>query len=156
MKLNSTITLGAFLGAFSVSIIAASQAHAEEDRTMTVFKTPWCGCCQVWVEAMEKAGYRVNVNHLDDLSSIRKQASVTEKLAGCHTAVLGDYVLEGHVPLEAIDKLLAEKPKIRGIAVPGMPQGSLGMGYDKNARYDVFSFGYDTSKPASVYFQSGV
>jgi hypothetical protein len=157
MKISKIMTLGTFLGSFAVSILSLStHSQASEDKSMTVFKSPWCGCCQVWVEAMENAGYRVTVNDLDDLSSIKKQASVTNKLEGCHTAVLGEYVLEGHVPLEAISKLMVERPKIRGIAVPGMPQGSLGMGYDKNAKYEVLAFEHDTSKPAYVYFKSGV
>lgn len=156
MKITSAITITAFSGAFALSIMTSTPAHAAEQIEMTVFKTPWCGCCQVWVEAMEKAGYRVKVNDMEDLSLIKKQASVTDKLAGCHTAALGDYVLEGHVPLQAIDKLMVEKPAVRGIAVPGMPQGSLGMGYDEKARYDVFAFFSNPEKTAFVYFKSGV
>ena len=93
---------------------------------------------------------------MEDLSLIKKQASVTEKLEGCHTAVMGEYVLEGHVPLAAIEKLLAERPPVRGLAVPGMPEGSLGMEFDEDARYTVFSFEYDISKPATVFYESGV
>lgn len=156
MKIKAVITASAFVGALGISVLASTQAYAEKPSEMTVFKTPWCGCCQVWVEAMENAGYRVKVNDLEDLSLIKKQASVTDKLAGCHTAVLDNYVLEGHVPLQAIEKLMAERPSIRGIAVPGMPRGSLGMGYDENARYDVFAFTGETGKPASVYYKSGV
>src|SRR5665811_1538719 len=132
----------AFLGAITTSSALAFSAHAAQDKTMTVFKSPWCGCCKVWVEELEKAGFNITVNDMEDLSSIKKQASVTEKLEACHTAVMGKYVLEGHVPLAAIEKLLAEKPPVRGLAVPGMPQGSLGMGFDENARYTVFSFEY--------------
>lgn len=141
--------------AILVGIFFTSHSIAGEVKNMTVFKTPWCGCCQVWTEAMEKVGYKVTIKHLDDLSAIRKQAGVIDKLAGCHTAVLGEYVLEGHVPLEAIDKLLAEKPAIRGLSVPGMPSGSLGMRYDMQARYTVFSFKHDPKTAPEIFYQVG-
>ena len=144
----------AFAALCAVTLLS-SQAAGEEKKTMTVFKTPWCGCCQVWTEAMEKAGYKVTVKHFDDLTSIRKQAGVSDEMAGCHTAILGEYVLEGHVPLEAIDKLVSERPAIRGISTPGMPEGSLGMGYDKNARYTVYSFMHDTKSRPQVFYEAG-
>ena len=151
MKLKTFAAVAAFVG----SSLIASIAQAEKDSIITVFKTPWCGCCAVWTEAMEKAGYTVKVNDMEDLSLIKKQASVPENLESCHTAVLGEYILEGHVPLDAVEKLMTERPKVRGISVPGMPQGSLGMGYDKNAQYTVYSFDRDVSKPPAVYFESG-
>lgn len=152
------MNMGNFIvtGLLAVAPLFAHPALASEDKVITVFKTPLCGCCNKWVEALQKAGFKMIINDLEDLSSIKKQASVTKKLEACHTAVLGEYVLEGHVPLVAVDKLLAERPVIRGLAVPGMPQGSLGMGFDKNARYTVFSFQFDTSKSASVFYESGV
>lgn len=143
-------------GILSTSLLMAHQSMASVNETMTVFKTPWCGCCKVWVAKLEEAGFNIEVRNLDDLSSVKKQASVPKNLEGCHTAVLGEYVFEGHVPLAAIEKMLTEKPNVRGVSVPGMPQGSLGMGYDEKARYKVFSFHYDTSKPALVYYESGV
>ncbi len=118
-------------------------AIADEDRTLTVFKSPWCGCCEVWTDAAKAAGYDVVIKDRDDLTAIKKQAGVPEDLQACHTAVIGDdrkYIIEGHVPLEAIRKLMTERPGIRGIAVPGMPQGSLGMGFDPTARYTVYTF----------------
>lgn len=121
---------------------------------MTVFKTPWCGCCQVWSDAMKESGFKVTVKHVKDLSPIRKQAGVKAEFAGCHTAVVDGYVLEGHVPLQAINKLMSERPKIRGLAVPGMPQGSLGMGYDPKARYDVLAIHHNNKKP-DVFYQAG-
>jgi len=137
------------------TMFVSTQSGAQESKNMTVYKTPWCGCCKVWSEAMQKAGYIVTVKNMNDLTLIRKQASVTDQIADCHTAILGDYVLEGHVPLQAIDKLLAEKPDIRGLSVPGMPSGSLGMGYDENARYNVYSFKTDTSIKPEIFYQAG-
>ena len=130
-------------------------ALAGDKKKMTVFKTPWCGCCKTWTKAMKQAGYRVTVQDMEDLTAIRRQAGVSESFAGCHTAVLGKYVLEGHVPLQAIDKLLREQPKIRGLAVPGMPAGSLGMGYDANAKYDVLAFTLSKTEKPTVYYQAG-
>jgi hypothetical protein len=132
-----------------------SAAQAEEDMKMTVFKTPWCGCCEVWTQAMKQDGYDVTVRDLEDLTAIKKQAQVPGKLEGCHTAVLGEYVLEGHVPLQAIEKLMSERPEIRGIAVPGMPQGSLGMGEDPEAQYVVYAFDRDPSVEPDIFFKAG-
>lgn len=140
-----------------VGSLPIQYVHAKEQtqaKVVTVFKTAWCGCCQTWVEALEKAGYRVETNDLDDLSAIKKQAGIPKNLESCHTAVLGDgwnYILEGHVPLEAIEKLVVSKPNIRGISVPGMPNGSLGMGYDPTAKYSVFAFQSADLEPTMFY-----
>lgn len=132
------------------------QANSEEKDVMTVFKSPTCGCCGSWANAMSKAGYNVKIVNLDDLTAIKEQAGVSEEMSGCHTAIYKDYVLEGHVPLEAIDKLMSERPKIRGIATPGMPSGSLGMGYDKNARYTVYAFTNDAKQKPTSFYEAGL
>lgn len=136
----------------------SSQAMADGDNTVTVYKTPWCGCCKVWTDAVEAAGYKVVVHDMNDLSKLKKEAGVPADLEACHTAVIGDsrkYVIEGHVPLQAIEKMMSERPDIRGIAVPGMPQGSLGMGYDPKAKYTVYSLGLEPSDPPQPYLMTG-
>jgi len=143
------------LSSLLVGVISQGGAFADNQKKMTVFKTPWCGCCKTWTVAMEKAGYHVIVQDMEDLSTIKKQAGVSEAFEGCHTAVLGKYVLEGHVPLQAINKLLKEQPKIRGLAVPGMPAGSLGMGYDPKAKYDVLAFTRSKNDKPVVYYRAG-
>ena len=151
---RQTLVAGALAGLISFSGVAL----ADKDKTVTVFKTPWCGCCQVWTDAVEKAGYHVIVKDMEDLSAIKKQAGVPAEMEGCHTAVIGDdrkYVIEGHVPLEAIEKMMSERPDIRGIAVPGMPQGSLGMGYDPSARYTVYSLSAKPSETPQPYMTTG-
>ncbi len=130
-------------------------ANADETKKMKVYKTPWCGCCKMWADALVKAGYSVEIKNLEDLEMTKRQAGVPTSLATCHTAVLGKYVIEGHVPLEAIEKLYDEKPDIRGIAVAGMPQGSLGMGYDPKARYDVKSFSYSKTEKPKLFYEVG-
>ena len=119
-----------------------------------MFKTPWCGCCIAWTEAVQRWGYAVTVRDLNDLTAINAQASVPDALQACHTAVLDDLVLEGHVLVAAIDKLMREPPVFRGIAVPGMPPGSLGMGEDPQAPYSVYAFDCDPSFDLRVFFEA--
>jgi len=104
---------------------------------MTVHKDPNCGCCHLWAEAMQKAGFDVRLNDLGDLAPIKARLGVPGDLEGCHTAEIEGYFLEGHVPLSSVRRLLDERPAIKGLAVPGMPSGSLGMGDDPAASYDV-------------------
>ena len=152
--MNSRIVLSSAL--FALALLQTSAgASAAEGRAMTIWKTPWCGCCHEWAEAMQKAGYEVKVNDLEDLTPIKRQAGVPAAMEGCHTAAIEGYFLEGHVPLEAIDKLLVERPAIAGIATPGMPQGSLGMGDDPQARYDVFAVPADAKSTPFVYYSAG-
>ncbi len=139
----------------ALAMAAAGQVGATNHNLMTVFKNPSCGCCGSWAEAMRKIGFEVRTVNLEDLSQIKKQSSVPQALEGCHTAVLGDYILEGHVPAQAIAKLLQERPQIRGISTPGMPAGSLGMGYDPDAQYTVFAFYADPRKAPVAFYQAG-
>ena len=117
--------------------------------TVLVYKTPACGCCNGWVEHMEAAGYTVDARNVTDLMSIKLDAGVPTALSSCHTAVIDGYVVEGHVPAEQIRRLLAERPEVAGIAVPGMPTGSPGMEGPNAKPYQVYSFGIDGS--ADVY-----
>ena len=95
---------------------------------MTVYRDPNCGCCEAWARIAENAGYQVNLVDRDDMPVFKQRLGVPEALASCHTATVGDYVIEGHVPLDAVRRLVSEKPAgIRGIAVAGMPRGSPGM-----------------------------
>lgn len=94
---------------------------------ITVWKTPTCGCCKAWVAHLQKNGFEVVTNDVADTTAIRKKMGLADQYGSCHTAKLGDYVIEGHVPSEDIRKLLQDKPKARGLAVPGMPLGSPGM-----------------------------
>ncbi len=92
-----------------------------------VHKSPSCGCCGAWVEHMRSAGFEVEVRDSDDLDPIKKSLGVPADKASCHTAQVGGYFVEGHVPADDVKRLLAEHPDARGLAVPGMPQGSPGM-----------------------------
>lgn len=111
---------------------------------MLVFKTSTCGCCGKWAEHMKAAGFDVNVTNVPETGTYRKKYGVPERLASCHTAYVGGYAVEGHVPAENVQRLLKEKPKVKGISVPGMPVGSPGMeaGTERQA-YSVVSFTAD-------------
>lgn len=101
-----------------------SAAHAA---ALTVYKSASCGCCAKWVEHVEKHGFTVKAVNVDDIMAVKAKAGIPDKLASCHTTMVGGYVIEGHVPAADIKKLLAQKPKAKGIAVPGMPTGAPGM-----------------------------
>jgi len=111
---------------------------------VTVYKSPTCGCCGKWIEHMQAAGFTVNAVDMDgeELVAIKQRHGVTRELSSCHTAVVGDYVVEGHVPADLVARLLQERPDVRGLAVPGMPIGSPGMevpGREPDS-YDVLAF----------------
>ena len=106
---------------------APPQRPAPPRPEVVIYKTASCGCCKGWVTHMTRAGYPTRVVELEDLTQIREKYGVPFPLSSCHTAVVGGYVVEGHVPPADVDRLLAEKPKARGITVPGMPLGSPGM-----------------------------
>ncbi len=94
---------------------------------LTVYKSPTCGCCVKWVEHMRKAGFTVEVNDVDNVHPIKMRVGVPAGKGSCHTAEVAGYFLEGHVPATDVKRLLTEKPKAKGLAVPGMPAGSPGM-----------------------------
>lgn len=122
-------------------LAAASVAQAAERPTATLYKDPSCGCCQGYAEHLRANGYTVVVKPTEDLTAVKKLYGVPERLQGCHSTVIGGYVVEGHVPLGILKRLLAERPKIRGIALPGMPQGSPGMSGIKEAPFKVYEIG---------------
>jgi hypothetical protein len=127
---------------------AQKEAHTAEQvavtSEITVFRSPTCGCCGLWIEHMEAAGFTVKDNLTEDMTAIKKQYGLPANLASCHTTIADGYVIEGHIPAEDVQRLLAEKPDIAGIAVPGMPIGSPGMeSGDYVEPYTVFSFQED-------------
>lgn len=101
-----------------------------------VYKNPNCGCCGKWVEHMQKAGFKVRMHELSNVSPMRQKLGMPERYASCHTAKVGNYLLEGHVPAADVKRLLREKPKAIGLAVPGMPAGSPGMEGPPPASYN--------------------
>jgi hypothetical protein len=116
---------------------------------MVVYMDPSCGCCETWVGIMRASDFVVSVRNTADLEPIKRRYQVASALASCHTAVVAGYVIEGHVPADLIQKLLRDKPRVVGLAVPGMVEGSPGMEGPNPQRYDVLSF--DAAGKATVY-----
>ncbi len=117
---------------------------------LTVYKSPTCGCCSTWAQAMTRDGFRVETVDVDDLAAVRDSLGIPGDLSACHTATVGGYTVEGHVPPAEVRRLLAERPDARGIAVPGMPIGSVGMEQgDQRQPYDVLLISDDGE--AAVY-----
>lgn len=122
----------------TVAILLALQANiALAGIPVTLYKSPSCGCCEEYVKYLRQNGFEVKAIDQGDMSGIKKRYGVT-RAASCHTALIGGYVVEGHVPVAAIRKLLKQKPAIPGISVPGMPQNSPGMGEMKPGTLTVY------------------
>jgi hypothetical protein len=131
-----------FLGiAVAAALVATKVAAAVP--VVEVYKSPTCGCCGKWVEHLRTSGFAVNVNDIPNVDAFRAKAGVPAALASCHTALVSGYVVEGHVPAADIRKLLAERPKALGLAVPGMPMGAPGMDAPHARGYDVLLFQAD-------------
>ena len=114
---------------------AAAKPH------LTVYKSPTCGCCAKWVEYMQAAGFTAAVTNMPDVTPVKIKNNVPRQLASCHTTLVGGYVIEGHVPVEDVRRLLKEKPAdVVGLAAPGMPAGSPGMDVPNSPPYDVIAF----------------
>jgi hypothetical protein len=129
MESNMKISRRSLLvGLTSTSLVSAFPASAQAAKPLVkVTKDPSCGCCGAWVDHVRKAGFPVEVIESAEVNRLKVRLGVPQDLASCHTAEVGGYVIEGHVPAEAIKRLLAEKPQAKGLAVPGMPVGSPGM-----------------------------
>ena len=141
MRILTRRTILAGGAALAVSPGLAQQPAASA--VMIVHKDPNCGCCSGWVEHVHAAGFQTKVIEVNDLAPLKTGLGIPGRLASCHTAEIGGYVLEGHVPASAIKRLLAEHPTATGLAVPGMPVGSPGMEVSgsPDERYDVILFG---------------
>ncbi len=126
----------------SIAAAVPAVAGAVEMHRLHVYKTLSCGCCALWVDHAKASGFSVEVHDVRDVMPFRERFGVPDAAMSCHTAVIAGYVIEGHVPAADIKRLLKERPKAVGIAVPGMVQGSPGMEQGRPAeRYDVVLFG---------------
>lgn len=133
-----------WIGAAFVMMAAFQSADATE---VKVYKSPWCGCCTAWSEHMRESGFTVTEVKREDMDTIKRELGVPERLESCHTAMIEGYIVEGHVPADDVKRLLAEKPKAKGLSAPGMPMGSPGMDQgDQKDRYNVVIFGDEGMK----------
>ncbi len=132
----------------SALVIAAVSAVATEKIPATLYKNPRCSCCDAYAKYLRANGFDVKVVEHPNMTLIKQQHSVGEKLEGCHTTLINGYVVEGHVPVGAINRLLNEKPAIKGIALPGMPAGSPGMSGAKEGPFEILSITGKDAAPA--------
>ncbi|MEX2570488.1 MAG: DUF411 domain-containing protein [Gemmatimonadota bacterium] len=145
-SLRSIVAIFALAGVASACADAAAASPE-----LTVYATPTCGCCGAWIEHMRENGFDVEVVYQDDLTAIRRAHDVPAEMTSCHMGVVDGFAVEGHVPADVVHRLLAERPPVLGIAVPGMPIGSPGMEHPDGIEqpYEVFTF--DESGPREVY-----
>lgn len=136
-----------------IGVLPRMPARAATRPEIIVHKDPSCGCCGAWIEHLRRAGFSATGRDVTDLRAIKQRLGVPADLASCHTAAVGGYVVEGHVPADAVARLLAERPAATGLAVPGMPIGSPGMEVAGMApdSYDVILFGPDGTTTFARY-----
>jgi hypothetical protein len=133
----------------SLFALARSSPSQSSGPLVTVFKDATCGCCGKWVEHLRANGFTVKVQEVNDTSAYQRQYRVPRSMVSCHTAIVNGYTIEGHVPAADIKRLLSERPKVVGLAVPGMPVGTPGMEAAHSDAYSVLAF--DESGHTSVY-----
>ena len=149
---ENTLTRRTVIGVLSTTAMGlALGARAETPITIKVWKDPNCGCCTGWTEHLRRNGFVVVVTDTVSMQEVKVRLGVPREFASCHTAEVGEYVIEGHVPAHAIKRLTAEKSPGRGLAVPGMPIGSPGMEGGAPEAYDVILFGPKPSQSFGRY-----
>lgn len=135
------------LVAFGLGLLLTTPAFAgESSKVVALFKNPQCGCCEGYAEYLRKNGFKVTVKSTHDLVTMSRNAGVPDEFQGCHLAFIDGYVVSGHVPVNTVNRLLSERPTIRGITLPGMPMGSPGMSGEKYAPFKIYELGGDTPK----------
>ena len=129
-------------------LLGAAPAIAGGSREAILYKQPQCGCCEAYADYLRTNGFAVTVEAREDLALIKQQHGVPSALEGCHTTVVDGYVVEGHVPIGTLLRLLKERPEIKGISLPGMPAGSPGMSGEKTAPFTIYEI---DESPPEVY-----
>ena len=112
---------------FTSGCITGNAVKDVDAREITVYKSPTCGCCVGYISELEKQGFKVNAIITEGMNSIKEKYNIPREMQSCHTSIIGGYFIEGHIPIEVVNKLLEEKPEIDGIALPDMPSGTPGM-----------------------------
>jgi hypothetical protein len=140
--LRQIFALGSALFALALTTgaRALSVAPNPKETRITVYKDPGCRCCQNWIDHLIMHGYGVDAKDTPAMAEVKRTLGVPDALTSCHTAIVNGYLIEGHVPAADIAKLLKEKPKVAGLAVPGMPMGPPGMEGPRKQHYQVLSF----------------
>ncbi len=139
--IHSTLVL--ILSTLSWPMLEAAAAD------VTVYKDAQCGCCSKWVEHLSRNGFHVTTHNVASVDKVKSTHGVPTQLVSCHTAIVDGYVVEGHVPADVIQRLLRERPRVKGIAVPGMPASAPGMDGPPTQHYDILSF--DAQGKTAIY-----
>jgi len=138
--IGSTVASAVLLVGGAVRRSARAENVAESPVRILVYASPGCQCCQAWIKHLERNGFLPAAQLVDDVNPIKRKRGVPEKLWSCHTAIVGDYTVEGHVPADLIHTLLDKRLSVAGLAAPGMPNGAPGMEGPVKDRYEVISF----------------
>lgn len=149
MKMLKYLAVAAAVAVPAYASQAGQKPAAADGQAITVYRTATCGCCGKWVDHLKTAGFTPTVHIVENTDTAPPAKGVPAQLRSCHSATLEGYNVEGHVPAEVIRQLLKERPKVQGIAVPGMPAGSPGMESPSPVAYDVVA--YDASGKTSVF-----
>ena len=142
-------TLTGMLAIMAVALAPIAAGASGDDASITVYKSPTCGCCAKWADYLAADGFDVRTVDRDDLDAVKSTHGVPPRLQSCHTAVVDGYVIEGHVPAQDIRRLLRDRPNLIGLSAPGMPPLSPGMASTEPRDYDVL--GFDAEGKVSVY-----
>lgn len=149
-RFRNLVAIVTFAGSMGLGACGQLDATSHAGPTIQMYKNPSCQCCVKWATHLEDAGFKIEAHNESSLASLKLAAGVPQDLWSCHTAIVDGYVIEGHVPVSDIQRLLAERPSAKGLAVPGMPTGSPGMEYgDRHENYAVMLF--DEDGDATVY-----
>lgn len=130
--------------------LSSGSVNADQRYSATLYKNPQCGCCETYADYLRENGFEVTVKPTHDLPLMKRQYGVPAELEGCHTTLVDGYVVEGHVPVNTLLRMLAEKPDIKGISLPGMPAGSPGMFGEKAGPFTIYEIGDGSSKVYGV------
>jgi hypothetical protein len=149
MKMLKYLAVAAAVAVPAYASQAGRKPAAADGQAITVYRTATCGCCGKWVDHLKTAGFTPTVHIVENTDAAPPAKGVPAQLRSCHSATLEGYNVEGHVPAEVIRQLLKERPKVQGIAVPGMPAGSPGMESPSPVAYDVVA--YDAGGKTSVF-----
>ena len=133
-----------------ILVLSTPAVAGESSRQATLYKNPQCGCCEGYADYLRANGFEVTVKPTHDLPLLHRQHGVPEPLVGCHTTLVDGYVVEGHVPIGAVLRMLDERPAIRGISLPGMPAGSPGMFGEKTAPFTIYEIDDGSAKVYAV------
>ena len=147
MTRRKLATMLAAMAVPSAAFLAPGRARAATPIPVTLYKNPSCTCCEGYARYLELNGFKVDVEPTNDLAEISRKAGIPQELEGCHTSFIGSYVVDGHVSVKAIHKLLNEKPAIAGITLPGMPSGSPGMDGAKTGSLIVYAISRNGTPP---------